>query len=95
MEEVGGEGRVKVPIAGTTPNCPNLGRACANRGAVKGQETRWQICISFKVKHVKGCHLVGGERGSLCNPHSGWKARTRSRERPADVPTMAVYLCPF
>lgn len=95
MGEGGEWERVKVPIAGTTPNCPNLGRACANRGAVKEQETGWQICISFKVRHAKGCHLDGGKRGSLGNPDSGWKARTRSRKRPAYVPTMTISLCPF
>lgn len=72
-----------------------FGQGRANRGAVKEQETGWQICISFKVRHAKGCHMDGGKRGSLGNPHSGWKARTRSRNRPAYVPTMAVSLCPF
>lgn len=68
---VGDRGRVKVAITGTTPNCPNFGRVCANGKAVKGLETGWQIPISFEVRHIKGCHLDGGKRESLGNPHSG------------------------
>lgn len=80
---------MKVAITGTTPNCPNFGRVCANGKAVKGLETGWQIPISFKVRHVKGCHLDGG------NPHWVTPALDGRPGPGAEKGQPVSPLCPF